>query len=63
MFVRYPRCATLASGGLEVGRGPEFSSVRAFFVLVGVASPGAGVTGSARVEGGVNPCWVHICAR
>ena len=27
-----------------------------------VASPGAGVTGYARVDGGVDACWVYVCA-
>jgi hypothetical protein len=29
---------------------------------MGVASLGVGVTGSARVDRGVNPCWVQVCA-
>jgi hypothetical protein len=45
-----------------LGRGAEFNSACAFFVLMGVACPGAGVTGIARVDRGVNPCWVHVCA-
>ena len=36
-----------------IGRRPEFSSARAFSVLMGVASQGAGVSRRARVDGGV----------